>query len=74
MALVNNCLRKKLPKDHTTPRLSNWESRLLSKEQVYYAALDAYASIMAYQHIEQNLEPTWTAHVGAYASGDCVSL
>ena len=49
-ALVSTELNKELPKPHST-RCGNWELVPLTRSQIAYAALDAYASYLVFQAI-----------------------
>jgi len=58
--LVREFLLHDIPKDPKV-RNSNWQAANLSKEQVAYACLDAYASVLAYMFVEENCDPIWRA-------------
>jgi hypothetical protein len=45
--LCEHVLGKTLPKDKT--RMSNWERETLSEDQIKYAAMDAWASLLVYR-------------------------
>ena len=56
------CLRRSIGKDQTL-RTGNWEIWPLSAEQQQYAALDAYASLLAYKvRRKETLNRTWDCH------------
>eukprot|EP01024_Parvocaulis_polyphysoides_P065641 TRINITY_DN7664_c2_g1_i2.p1 TRINITY_DN7664_c2_g1~~TRINITY_DN7664_c2_g1_i2.p1 ORF type:complete len:542 (-),score=64.42 TRINITY_DN7664_c2_g1_i2:40-1509(-) len=54
--LTDKVLGASIEKENS-PRISNWEQRNLSQQQIYYAALDAYASLLIYQKIIQFKKP-----------------
>ncbi|CAN0080341.1 unnamed protein product, partial [Laminaria digitata] len=53
--MVSSLLGKELPKDPTV-RLSSWSSAL-NNEQVEYACLDAFASVLVFLEIERLKDP-----------------
>lgn len=58
--LVRLFLLRDLPKDPKI-RNSNWQAMDLTREQIMYACLDAYASVQVYIFIENNCGPIWRA-------------
>lgn len=74
-------LRVDLPKDSNV-RLSNWEASVLSDQQVYYAALDAYIAIAIFnatKHLQLVNEPVTKnspigTFVGVYPKGSSKTL
>ncbi|XP_065916559.1 exonuclease mut-7 homolog isoform X2 [Dysidea avara] len=48
--LVKECFGRPLDKSQ---QLSDWERRPLKREQVYYAALDAYCLLEVYKHLKE---------------------
>ena len=48
--VCEHVLKKNLPKDKT--RMSNWERDALNPDQIKYAAMDAWASLLAYRALK----------------------
>ena len=48
--VCEHVLKKNLPKDKT--RMSNWERETLDADQIKYAAMDAWASLLAYRALK----------------------
>jgi hypothetical protein len=51
--LTSHLLKKSLPKDPRV-RMSNWDNKNLSNEQIRYAILDAYAGVALFKFIMQH--------------------
>lgn len=55
--ICGSFLKRQLRKDNVI-RISQW-NQPLSTEQINYACLDSYASILCYQHIDNHCDPIW---------------
>ncbi|KAJ3088821.1 hypothetical protein HK102_007837 [Quaeritorhiza haematococci] len=57
-SLVETFFNKRLEKPYHL-RFSRWSSSNLTKQQIHYACLDAYASIKAYNYVLANSDAFW---------------